>query len=76
MIEITTVGRIDVSRVKHAHHTGWAWSPDDEISFVLTLLDEDDNCFAVATYTFEHWMDVFGRLKEAHAKGAAKGTKT
>jgi hypothetical protein len=56
---------IDPSRTDHAHHTGWAWSPADN-AFVLTLHDEDDNCFAVASYTFEHWMDTFKNLKEAH----------
>ena len=70
------VVRIDPSRTEHAHHTSWAWSPDDDGCFVFTLHDEDDNCFAVASYTFEHWMDVFGRLKEAHAMVTAKETKT
>jgi hypothetical protein len=55
---------IDPMRTKHAHHTGWAWSPDDNC-YVLTLHDEDDNLFCVASYTFERWMDVFNSLKEA-----------
>lgn len=47
-----------------AHHTGWAWDPEEKV-YVLTLEREDDTIMAVANYTWEQWQEVFERLRAA-----------
>lgn len=49
---------------QHAHHTGWAFEPEEGL-FILTLHREDDSVIGVAVYTYEQWMNVFAHLKEA-----------
>jgi len=49
---------------QHAHHTGWATHPTEDL-FVLTLHDEDDNTFAFASYRYDQWIEVFDNLKAA-----------
>jgi hypothetical protein len=59
----------------HAYRTGWAWDREAEC-YVLTLHGKDGKVFAAASYTWEHWQEVFQQLSEARASILLQKGKT
>jgi hypothetical protein len=62
-----------VANSDHADTTSWCYSPDDD-AYLLALHRANGECFGVACYKFEDWLDTFERLKSAHAARAGVST--